>query len=169
MYLNSIQLLKLIIPFILVSILYIYSDDLVMDADVVFPTIQEYKNKELDAKANIYLKIQRNKKIYVSILNQIEKRDKERGWITEHLLYVPKKLPAKTTKVIQTSVTQRKVVAKKRLWTLQILYPNKKVAIINSKIVHEGSMINGAKVLHIAKDKVLLKTRQGKKWLSLFQ
>ena len=167
MYLNNIQLLKLIVPFILVSILSVYSDDLVSDADAVFTTIKQYQNKELDAKANVYLKIQRNKKIYVSILNKIEQRDKNRQWITDHLLYNRKKFVKNITKNVSTHISKK--VVRKHSWTLQILYPNKKVAIINSKIVHEGSIIDGAKVLDISQDKVLLKTKQGQKWLSLFQ
>ncbi len=167
MYLNNIQFLKLIIPFILVSLLYVYSDDLVESADTIFPTIQQYKNRELDAKANVYLKIQRNKKIYVSILNQIEKRENNRRWITEHLLYDPNKPMKKITKSVTKSTAKK--VTHKSVWILQILYPNKKVAIINSEIVHEGSMINGAEVLDIMQDKVLIKTKQGKKWLFLFQ
>lgn len=168
MYLNNIQLLKLIVPFVLVGVLYLYSDDLMMDADAVFPTIQEYTNKELDEKANIYLNIQRNKQVYVSILTQMEKRDKEREWISKYLLYLPKKHLLERTKRVQTSVTQRKIIRKKGKWRLQILYPNKKVAIINSRIVHEGSLVDGAEVVEIAQDKVFIKTEQGTKWLSLF-
>ena len=171
MYLNNIQLLKLIFPFVLVAILYIYSDDLMQDADTVFPTIKEYTNKELDAKAKVYLQIQRNKKVYVSILAQINQRKTNRTWITEHLLYEPKKNTLKPTPTLKKPIkrtTQGKKVTKKQTWILQILYPNRKVAIINSKIVHEGAMIDGAKVVQISHNKVLLKTRQGKKWLSLF-
>lgn len=171
MYLNNSQLLKLIFPFVLVAILYIYSDDVMQDADAVFPTIKEYKNKELDAKARVYLQIQRNKKIYVSILEQMHQRKINRRWITEHLLYKPKKntlTRTSTVEKLKKSTRRGKKVTKKQTWILQILYPNRKVAIINSKIVHEGSMINGARVVQISDNKVLLKTRQGKKWLSLF-
>lgn len=163
MHLNNIQLLKLAIPFILIGILYIFSDGLVSNVGNHVVTMQEYENKELETKAKVYLKIQKYKKIYVAILNRIELREKSRKWIVNHLLYNQKVFIKDTPSYISKKIT------KKNIWSLQILYANKKTAIINSQIVHEGSMINGAKVLDILQNKVLLETKQGKKWLFLFQ
>lgn len=153
-------------PFILASILYVYSDDIMQDADSVFPTIQQYSNKELDEKAKVYLKIQRDRDVYATIVSQMQKREKNRNWIVENLLY--EKKSEKSIPIVKKEVVRKKKIAKEQHWKLQILYPNKKVAIINSKIVHEGFMVDGAKVIKIMQNKVLLKTKKGKKWLSLF-
>ncbi|MBM4272156.1 MAG: hypothetical protein FJ139_08390 [Deltaproteobacteria bacterium] len=43
----------------------------------------------------------------------------------------------------------------------------KKLAIIDGKVVNEGDVIGNQRVTKIEKDKVLLKNREGEKWLKL--
>jgi hypothetical protein len=43
----------------------------------------------------------------------------------------------------------------------------KKLAIIDGKFVHEGDVIDKHKIIRIEKDKVLLKGKEGEKWLKL--
>jgi hypothetical protein len=44
---------------------------------------------------------------------------------------------------------------------------NKKLAIIDGKLVHEGDKVDNHTVARIEKDKILLKNREGEKWLKL--
>jgi len=44
---------------------------------------------------------------------------------------------------------------------------NKKLAIIDGKLVHEGDKVDNHIVARIEKDKILLKNREGEKWLKL--
>jgi len=165
MHLSNSQLLQLITPFALASVLYIYSDDVVQYADNIFPTIKQYKNTKLDKKAAIYLKIQRDNNIYMSILNQKDIRNKQSEWIVQKLLYTKQKNQSTTPH----PSFQRTRVHKRHKWHLEVLYPKKKIAIINAQLVHEGSKIDGAQVLQITAEKILLKTTEGLQWVSLFQ
>ena len=44
---------------------------------------------------------------------------------------------------------------------------NKKIAIIDGKLVKEGDVIDQNRIARIEKDKVLLKNKEGEKWLKL--
>jgi hypothetical protein len=44
---------------------------------------------------------------------------------------------------------------------------NKKLAIIDGKLVHEGDRVDNQTIARIEKDKILLKNREGEKWLRL--
>jgi hypothetical protein len=41
------------------------------------------------------------------------------------------------------------------------------LAIIDGKLVHEGDVIDNRKIARIEKDKVLLKGKEGEKWLKM--
>ena len=43
----------------------------------------------------------------------------------------------------------------------------RKVAIIDGKLVHEGDKVDNHSIVRIEKDKILLKNREGEKWLRL--
>ena len=43
----------------------------------------------------------------------------------------------------------------------------KRLAIIDGKLVHEGDVIDNRKIAKIEKDKVLLKGKEGEKWLKM--
>jgi len=44
---------------------------------------------------------------------------------------------------------------------------NKKIAIIDGRLVKEGDVIDQNRIARIEKDKVLLKNNEGEKWLKL--
>ena len=165
MHLSNIQISQILSPFLLATIVYVYSGDIIQNADKIFPTIQQYKNTQLDKKAAIYLKIQRDQKIYYSIINKNHLRHIKNKWIVDNLLYLAQKRKKHTI----THTHLHKKQGKQKIWQLAVLYPKKKIAIINSKIVHEGSIVDGARVLKVKSEKVLLKTKGGLQWIYLFR
>jgi hypothetical protein len=56
--------------------------------------------------------------------------------------------------------------AEKRVSTI-LINKNKKMAIIDGKFLNEGDVIGKHKITRIEKNKVLLKNKEGEKWLKL--
>ena len=56
--------------------------------------------------------------------------------------------------------------AEKRV-SMIFINKNKKMAIIDGKFLNEGDIIDKHKITRIEKDKVLLKNKEGEKWLKL--
>jgi hypothetical protein len=56
--------------------------------------------------------------------------------------------------------------AEKRV-SMILIKKNKKMAIIDGKFLNEGDVIDKHKITRIEKDKVLLKNKEGEKWLKL--
>lgn len=56
--------------------------------------------------------------------------------------------------------------AEKRV-SMIFIKKNKKMAIIDGKFLNEGDVIDKHKITRIEKDKVLLKNKEGEKWLKL--
>lgn len=48
-----------------------------------------------------------------------------------------------------------------------LINKNKKIAIIDGRMVNEGDVIDNHRIARIEKDKVLLKNKEGEKWLKL--
>jgi len=157
MYLSNKNLIRLFIPFILSFGIYFFSDNIIQYSKYIFTDTTTQKREQLDQRVNLYLQIKNYKSIFQTILNNMDKCQKNIEWINSKFLYIYKKDTPLTTK-------KKKV----QNWTLQALFPQQKVAIINSKIVHLYETVNGAKVIKITQNQALLKTKKGHKWLSLF-
>ncbi|HBH87299.1 MAG TPA: hypothetical protein DDY17_06845 [Syntrophaceae bacterium] len=48
-----------------------------------------------------------------------------------------------------------------------LLHKKRNLAIVDGKLVHEGDLLGNQKIAKIEKDKILLKGREGEKWLNL--
>lgn len=48
-----------------------------------------------------------------------------------------------------------------------LIHKKRNLAIVDGKVVREGSFIGNHKIAKIEKDKILLKSREGEKWLKL--
>ncbi len=158
MHLTAKQISLLLLPFLITGIVYLFGFDIAKNIRHLFPAYKEYKNKTLDQKATIYLKLEADGKLYEAIKKKIEQRKKYAHWIVQTILY--------------KAAPREKHVQKKRkkrtAWRLQAVFSKLKVAIINGTAVRENSYIYGAKVVKILDDKVLLKSKKGEKWLYLF-
>ena len=159
MYLTNKQIFLLLLPLFIASIVYLFYEEIVANAKYIFPTYKEYKNAVLDKKADIYLKIDAKNSTYETILKKIATRKKEAPWVAATVLYkkttfkpIPKIIP----------------LSQPKYFHLEAIFFNKKVAIINGKIVYLYGTVDGAKLIRIEEDKVLLQLKKGKRWLYLF-
>jgi hypothetical protein len=48
-----------------------------------------------------------------------------------------------------------------------LIHKKRNLAIVDGKLVHEGSLLGNHKIARIEKDKILLKSGEGEKWLKL--
>ncbi|MDD5401220.1 MAG: hypothetical protein PHQ93_08555 [Sulfurimonas sp.] len=163
LYLSNKQLAILVSPFIVASGIYFFNEDIVPNASYLFASYEEYSNKELSQKVDMYLKIEEKYMLYKEIQERVKKREENSGWIADEFFYPEEKV------VNAASQQGEKIVEKEYHYKLEALYPNDKVAIINGVIVREGSSIEDAKVVEIKDNSVLLKNKKGLKWLHLFQ
>jgi hypothetical protein len=160
LYLNNKQISQLLFPIIVLGILLFFQDEIVSFMHKQLPTYKEkiangnFNKKEISE----YLNIGRDKQAYDDIFQKKEKRELSFSWITKNLLY---------NKNIQ-SKKQEKTEGNEQVWSLQAVFPKHKMAIINSKFVSEGSMVNNAKIIKIKLDRVLIKTEKGLQWVHLF-
>jgi hypothetical protein len=159
MHLSNKDFLKLLLPFILSFLIYNFNNELIYYAKYIFVNSKTYSQETLDKRVGYYLKIKNYKTVFTTILSNIKKREKNILWITDHLLYKYQKHPLNNT--TKTPKTMR--------WILKAVFPQQKVAIINEKVIYINSKIGTARVVQIKKDKVLLKTHKGFKWIYLFQ
>ncbi|MDO8453566.1 MAG: hypothetical protein Q7S59_03225 [Sulfurimonas sp.] len=167
MYLNSKQFLALLFPFVVAVIIYVFSSEIVQNISYFFSPYENYSNKTLNSKADIYLKIEEKSKKYLEIQNKLELRKANAEWIVKNMLYNKEnstQIHAQKEIIQVDEVTKESFVHK-----LEIIYPKAKVALVNGKIVHEGTIIDGAKVIKINNDGVLIEYQKGVKWLTLFR
>ena len=160
MYLTNKQIFLLLLPLLIASTVYLFYEEIVTNAKYIFPTYKEYKNAILDKKADIYLKIDAKNSTYETILKKIAARKKEAPWVASAILY--KKIALKSIPK-KISLPSQPVY-----FHLEAIIFNKKVAIINGKIVYLYGTVDGAKLIRIEEDKVLLQLKKGKRWLYLF-
>lgn len=166
MHLTGKQILLLFIPFLVSGFVYYFDTDIVKNVKHLFPSYEGYTNKTLDRKAEIYLKILSKDKIYQDIKEKMKNRETSTHWIAQDVLY---KEFTNKQEVLQSDNSKTKI-AKVHSWSLQAVFNKKKVAIINSKIVKLGSYINGAKLIYLEENRVLIQYNKGsKKWIHLFQ
>jgi len=164
LYLSSKQLAMIISPFIIASSAYFFNEEILGSASSIFANYNEYSNMELSKKVDMYLKIEEKYILYKEIQERIGQRKKNSEWIAREFFYPQEK-------VLQTTseVKSQQVVEKEYHYSLEAIYPNNKVAIINGVLVHEGGSIEDAKIVEIKENSVLLKNKKGLKWLHLFQ
>lgn len=165
MHLSTKQIILLLSPLLLSLFVYYFSVDIASYTRYLFPSYQEYTNKTLDIKTEYYLKIDSKEDTYQTIIKRIKDRKLYAGWIAEDVLYQEKEKIEKES----TPKSTEKKKTKAYVWRLEAVFPNKKVAIINSKVVKVSSSINGAVLLQVKSDKALLKTLRGNRWIHLFR
>ncbi|MFA5234364.1 MAG: hypothetical protein WC390_08200 [Sulfurimonas sp.] len=168
MHLSSKEFFLLLSPFIASFFIYFFGQEIVGAFHDVFPSYERYANNQVDAKMEKYLEIDAKHDVYMEIENKILTRKQESQWVAEHVFYRDTPLEA-AVKAPQTQTKTVEVIKKERNYTLQALFPDDKTAIINDFILKEGNKVDGAKILEIEDEKVLIKTNKGLKWLYLFK
>ena len=169
MNLSIKQIAMLCLPFILSFAVYMFDTDIVKNIHYLFPSYEEYSNKTLDKKAEIYLKILSKDKNYQEIQEKVSDRKSYAKWVAEDVLY--RDFTVKKEQVQKGNSTKKiRKIRKIYSWKLQAVFNKKKVAIINSKIVKLGSSIDNGKLIEIQESRVLIEYAKGlKKWIHLFQ
>ena len=156
MRLNGWQLFMLGIPFIIGGIVYLFSEDIVENMHFLFPEYQEQSKRiMLTEKVDIYLDIEQKSSHYREIEDKITARRSNATWITDTILYSQHKID--------------KLEVQKRAWKLEMVYPKRKIAIINGKLTGINEIVDGAKVVKIENLRVLLKHNERLEWVTLFQ
>lgn len=168
LHLNNKQLIMIIFPFIVATSVYFFKEEIIGGINDLFSNYDEYSNKELNQKIDIYLMIEEKYMLYKEIEDKIEQRKKNSEWVVRDVFYHKKEI-IDVVSVEKSEQVTEKIVEKEYHYKLEALYPNDKVAIINGVIVREGSSIEDAKVVEIKDNSVLLKNKKGLKWLHLFQ
>lgn len=166
MHLNSKQIFLLLSPFLVSFIIYYFDTDITSNVKYLFPNYEEYSNKVLDKKADIYLKISAKDKHYQTILQRLKERNSSAEWIANDILYKHIVVQAPIIKQKMQNFSHKHKQSTN--FELQAIFNNKKVAIINGKMVRASSFIDGAQILKIEKNRVLLQYNKGTKWVYLF-
>jgi len=65
-----------------------------------------------------------------------------------------------------TEIVPPPAATEKRL-SFILINQKRKLAIFDGKLVHEGDVLNDQKIARIEKNKILLRSREGEKWLKL--
>lgn len=168
MHLSSKEFFLLLSPLIASFFLYFFGQEIVGTFHDVFPSYERYANSQVDAKMEKYLEIDAKHDVYAEIENKILTRKQESQWVAEHVFYRDAPIEV-VAEELQPEVKAVEVVEKEYNYTLQALFPDDKTVIINHLILKEGDEIDGAKVMEIDDEKVLIKTNKGLKWLYLFK
>jgi len=166
MFLSNKQIFKLLSPFVFIAFVFYFQDTITSMMFGYLPAYKERVHNILENQMQKYLRIERDIKPYILIMKKVNSRENFIKWAVDKVLY------AKIAKVQSSTLFEKKIMSEKKsekLWVLQAVFPNQKIAILNSKIVHLGSKIEGAVVKKIENDKVLLKTLEGLKWIKLFR
>jgi len=160
MHLSTKQILQLATPLFLGALLLFFQESIITMMHAQFPKIKTIKKSKIYYNVNQYLKISEEMQTYDMILQKMLKRKNASEWVVATVL--------SQKQSIQNS---KKADAKKQKdsWSLQIVFPKHNMAIINSQFVYKGSVVNGAKVMQIELDRVLLKTNKGLRWVYLFR
>ena len=157
MRLNGQQFFMLAIPFIIGSIVYVFNDDIVKNIHFLFPEYhEEHSLSTLNKKAAIYLDIESKGSFYHELEDKISARRSNATWIANTILYKKYK-------------NVKKEEPQKHAWRLQMVYPKKKIVIINGKVTRINEMVDGARVVDIKSLRVLLKHNERLEWVTLFQ
>jgi len=167
MYLSNRQVLQLITPLFVTLLLLFFQEDIITAMHAGFPKIETIKESEIYQNVDEYLKISEEMQTYDTILQKISKRKNAIDRTTSMMF--GKKQPIQRRK--KEPIVRKKradIKSKKHSWDLKIVFPKDNLAIIDSQFVHKGSIVNGAEVVQIEFDSVLLKTNKGFQWVYLF-
>ena len=159
MYLNIKHILSLLLPFLVAVVLYIFSEDIIQNIKYLFPKYNEYTNKILDKKVDVYLNIAKESDEFIKIQKKIALRNKNSQWIKKDFLY-------QDVSIVQEKKTKKP--HKNNILELQMVYPKRNIAIINNKIVHINDKIGGMQLISIEADRILIKNKKGLRWINLF-
>jgi len=163
MFLNNKQMLKLLSPFLVVGLILYFQDDITRMLLKYLPVHKEVVRNILNNQMQQYLKVSRDMKPYEKISKKAVLRQKYLQWTIDKVIY--DKISDHPVGVIQNIKVSKQSV---KIWRVEAIFPDEKIAIVNSKIVKEGSKIDGAMVKKIKNDMILLKTLEGLKWIKLF-
>ena len=156
MYLSNKQLALLFLPIATAGTLFFFEEIIVDYMHTVLPQQTISKSNTFTKEITEYLRINRDMKVYDKIMHKIDSRKNFVDWMQTHNLY-------------KNSYVKSLKIATKYTWDLQAVFPKHNKAIINDKFVHIGSVINGANVVKIKFDKILLKTSKGFIWVHVFR
>lgn len=145
----------LLLPLLIAGGVWSFNDEIVPKLRYIFPSYSKYQNTLFDSKAAVYLQIESREKRYEEILRKMAEREKYSQWSVDDLLYYSEEVAGRADA--------------KRSWSLQVVFPKEKTAIINNTIVHVGETVDGAKLLSVQDERVLLQDHEGVKWVRLFQ
>jgi len=159
MYLSIKHILSLLLPFLMAVILYIFSEDIIQNIKYLFPKYNEYTNKILDKKVDVYLNIAKESNEFIKTQKKIALRNKNYQWIKKDFQY-------QNISIVQEKKTKKP--HKNNILELQMVYPKRNIAIINNKIIHINDKIGGMQLISIEADRVLIKNKKGLKWINLF-
>ncbi len=167
MHLTSKQLFLLFVPFITAALVYNLSDYILKNSASLFPKHNEYSNSELERKTYTYLQIEAKNTNYKEIKKKFYARKTNAQWISNVIFL--KNAPAE----VSEKVINKKIQTKKQtqtIWNLEAVFSKEKVAIINGKFVSKADTVDGATLLKIENNRVLLELqhKKGKKWIYLF-
>ncbi|MDK9694315.1 MAG: hypothetical protein OEL19_08750 [Sulfurimonas sp.] len=171
MYLSTKELFLFVSPFIVSFFIYFFGQEIIGTLHSMFPSYERYANSQIDAKMEKYLAIDGKHDIYTEIEDKTVVRKNESRWVAEHFFYrdAPIAFATSVVEELRPEIKTVEVVEKEYSYTLQALFPDDKTVIINDLILKEGDVVDGAKVMEISGEKVLLKTNKGLKWLYLFK
>jgi len=133
----------------------------------LFPKHNEYSNSELDRKTFTYLQIEAKNTDYEEIKKKFHARKMYAQWIS-NVISLKNNPTEVSEKFINKKIQKRKQTQK--IWNLEAVFSKEKVAIINGKFVSQSEKIDGATLLEIENNRVLLRLqhKKGKKWIYLF-
>lgn len=123
--------------------------------------IKNIENVKKEKRINKYMQINTQKEKFLLLQKKIRIRKQKKDQLINDFFYSKQKNKKKIKNVKSTKY-------EKKLTVTYIDFKNKNV-IINSKILCIGDSINIYKVLKIYKNKVLLYSEKGFKWLKLFK
>lgn len=156
MRLSHWQLFTLGIPFIIGAIVYLFSEDIVKNIHFLFPEYKEQSSSIIvNKKVDTYLDIENKSGLYGEIEERLVSARSNALWITDAILYSKDEII--------------KQEAQQLAWKLEMVYPQKNIAIINGKLTRINEMVDGARVVKIENLRVLLKHNERLEWVTLFQ
>lgn len=166
-YLSKKQMAFIAAPFVLSCAVYFVSEDIVSNANYIFPSYEEFSDNELGKKVDIYFSIEEKRAIYEEIGEKIQKREKDRSWVAQELFFEEEK-PKIVPPIVEAEKKREEIAPKEYQYKVEALYPKDKVAIINGVVLKEGGTIGDAEVVEIKENSVLLKNKKGLKWINMF-
>lgn len=168
MHLSLKEFLLFFSPFVASFLLYFFSQELIGSLHALFPSYERYVSSEIDTKMQKYLAIEAKHELYMEIQRKKESRKEASQWAIEELFYAPEVFEDVVEELPPETISMP-IEEKEHIYTLQALFPDDKTVIINDLILKEGAKIEGAKIVQISDDGVLIETNKGLKWLYMFK